>query len=176
MAWINNRERNPLKAGFYKVQVDVGDEKTELVESEKDYFDGNDWCHFESHRQFIHAWWEPEPWLKTWHIELFVVAVILGTLTFLFANDLVNWITTVAILLTFNHGIIGDRLQEKQSKMDRPTVECYWKLNPLFAAKEVVWIAAFLIMQNYAAIVGSALFFLYPFWRKFYRRRIKPLS
>jgi hypothetical protein len=55
-------------------------------------------------------------------------------------------------------------------------VACYYKLNRLFAAKEIVWIAAFLCMKNYAAIVGSALFFLYPFWRKFYRLKIKPIG
>jgi Ni,Fe-hydrogenase I cytochrome b subunit len=114
--------------------------------------------------------------IKTWHIELFTVAVILSSTTFITANNLVNWITTLAILVTFNHGIIGDRLQERQSKMDKPTVECYYKLNRLFAIKEVIWITAFFIMKNYAAIVGSVLFFLYPFWRKFYRSKIKPLQ
>lgn len=114
--------------------------------------------------------------MKTWHYELGVVTVILCCITFFFANNPVNWVTTLAIIITFNHGIIGDRLQEKQGRMDRPTVECYWKLNKLFAAKEIIWIVAFLMMKNYAAIVGSALFFFYPFWRKYYRKYIKPLK
>jgi|SRR6478672_9648500 len=113
--------------------------------------------------------------MKTWHYEIAVVAACLCTVTFLFSNDWANWITTVAILFTFNHGQIGDRLQEQQHNLSVKTVECYHKLNKLFAAKELLWITAFLIMNNYAAILGSVLFFLYPFWRKYYRKNIKPL-
>jgi hypothetical protein len=114
--------------------------------------------------------------IQTWIYEILVVGIILSAVTLCFANNLINWVSTIAILLTFNHGQIGDRLQERQSKMDKPTVECYHKLNKLFAGKEIVWIAAFLLMKNYAAIVGSALFFVYPFWRKYYRKNIKPIT
>jgi hypothetical protein len=79
-------------------------------------------------------------------------------------------------MLTFQHAQIGDRLQERQDKLEVKTVECYHKLNKLFAAKEIVWILAFILMGNYAAIVGSGLFFAYPFWRKYYRKHIKPLK
>jgi hypothetical protein len=113
--------------------------------------------------------------MRTWKIEIIIVCAILTTVTFCFANNWVNWITTVAILLTFNHAQIGDRLQERQAVMDKPTVECYHKLNKLFAGKEVCWIIAFVLMKNYAAIVGSGLFALYPLWRKYYRKKIKPL-
>jgi hypothetical protein len=114
--------------------------------------------------------------MKTWKYEILVVAIILVAVTFFTKNDWVNWVTTLAILLTFNHAQIGDRLQERQGAMDKPTVECYHKLNKLFAGKEVCWIIAFLLMKNYAAIVGSALFAVYPIWRKYYRRKIKPLK
>lgn len=112
--------------------------------------------------------------MKTWHIEILIVGIILCTITAFIGNNVVNWITTLAVLLTFNHAQIGDRLQEKQGVMDKPTVECYWKLNRLFAAKEVTWIVAFVLMKNYAAIFGSILFALYPLWRKYYRKNIKP--
>jgi O-antigen/teichoic acid export membrane protein len=114
--------------------------------------------------------------MKTWHYEILIVTSVLCFTTFLFANNLINWITTAAIVITFNHASVGDRLQERQAKMEIPTVECYYKLNRLFAIKEVLWIAAFLAMKNYAAIVGSAMFFLYPIWRKYYRKHIKPLQ
>lgn len=114
--------------------------------------------------------------MRTWHIEISFVGAILFLITCFFANNWINWITTIAILVTFNHGQIGDRLQERQSKMDQPTVECYYKLNRLFTAKEILWIIAFLLMKNYAAIVGSVLFALYPYWRKYYRKKIKPLE
>lgn len=113
--------------------------------------------------------------MRTWVYEIVVMAIILCLVNFIAANNWINWITTIAILLTFNHGQIGDRLQERQKNMSKPTVECYHKLNKLFAGKEVVWIIAFILMENYAAIVGSVLFFIYPFWRKYYRKKIKPL-
>lgn len=114
--------------------------------------------------------------MKTWHYEILVVGCVLCLVTLIFANDSINWLTTLAILLTFNHAQIGDRLQERQASMDKPTVECYHKLHKLFIAKEVLWITVFLLSGIYAAIVGSVLFAAYPFWRKYYRRKIKPLS
>lgn len=114
--------------------------------------------------------------MKTWHYETFVMGIVLCVVDLFFANNPINWITTLAILLTFNHAQIADRLQERQSKMDIPTVECYHKLNKLFTAKEICWIIAFLLMRNYSAIVGSLLFAAYPYWRKYYRSKIKPLQ
>ena len=31
-------------------------------------------------------------------------------------------------------------------------------------------------MGNYAAIVGSLMFCIYPLWRKYYRTKIKPIT
>lgn len=113
--------------------------------------------------------------VRTWMYEIAVMALVLSTVNFIWANNPINWISTLAILITFNHAQIADRLQERQGKLDVKTVECYYKLNYLFAIKESLWIWAFILMGSYAAIVGSCLFFLYPFWRKYYRARIKPL-
>lgn len=113
--------------------------------------------------------------MRTWVYEIIVIGLVLCTIDIVFANNLINWITTLAILFTFNHAQIGDRLQERQHKMDQPTVECYYKLNKLFTIKEILWIISFLLMHNYSAIVGSCLFALYPYWRKYYRKYIKPL-
>jgi hypothetical protein len=107
--------------------------------------------------------------MRTWHYELAFVSIVLCGTTFIFSNNLINWVTTIAIILTFQHAQISDRLQERQKVMEKPTVECYHKLNRLFIAKELVWISAFIIMHNYAAIIGSAMFFAYPYWRKVYR-------
>lgn len=114
--------------------------------------------------------------MKTWHWELLIVSIVLIATTFLLSNDKINWITTLAIILTFQHAQIGDRLQERQKILDKPTVDCYWKLNWLFVGKEVLWITAFILMGNYAAIIGSTMFSLYPIWRRYYRNKIKPLD
>lgn len=113
--------------------------------------------------------------MKTWYIELIVVTIILSLVCYFGANNLINWITTLAIIFTFQHAQIGDRLQERQGIMDKPTVECYWKLNYLFGIKEVLWIIAFVLMHNWAAIIGSVMFTLYPIWRKVYRK-YKPMK
>ena len=42
--------------------------------------------------------------IKTWHIEITVIALVLAVINLLFANNLVNWITTVAILLVLTTG------------------------------------------------------------------------
>ena len=114
--------------------------------------------------------------IKTWVYELLVVGTVLVSTTLLFSNDVINWITTIAIIFTFMHAQIGDRLQERQKVLDKPSVACYWKLNWYFGIKELLWITAFIMMGNYAAIVGSLMFSIYPLWRNYYRTRIKPLS
>lgn len=110
-----------------------------------------------------------------WKYELVVVTIILAITTFIFANDFINWLTTLAVLFTFQHAQIGDRLQEQQRTLDRPTVECYRKLAWYFGIKEILWVIVFLMLHNYAAIVGAVLFTLYPLWRAFYRKKISPL-
>lgn len=102
---------------------------------------------------------------------MLVVGVVLSLVAFFFSNDLAGWLTAAAILATFGHTQIGDRMQERQSLMETPSVECHWKMNYYFVGKEVLWITMFLVVQNYPAIIGSALFIAYPHWRKWYRKR-----
>lgn len=79
----------------------------------------------------------------------------------------------LAVWFTFMHAQVADRMQEQQSQMEKPTVECYKKSNYYFWIKEVLWITFFLMMKSYAALVGSVIFFFYPMWRKFYNKKIK---
>jgi hypothetical protein len=53
--WINKMMSNPLKEGRYKTLV--GDDFGNLSEADNELFDGIDWCHYESSRQFIEYWW-----------------------------------------------------------------------------------------------------------------------
>lgn len=113
--------------------------------------------------------------IKTWHIELFVVWVILSTTTFIFNNNVVGWITFLAVLYTFQCQQISDRLQEREGVKDKPQVECYRKFNVFFVRKEILWIIVFIMLGSYPAIVGSVIMGLYPYWRKYYRK-IKPIK
>lgn len=57
--WIDVRISNPTKKGVYAclvVQDDYGTLKEEIDET----FNGEEWCHYYSHRQFISFWWATE--------------------------------------------------------------------------------------------------------------------
>lgn len=114
--------------------------------------------------------------LKTWHYEFTVVIVLLTCITYLFANNIDNWIATLAVCITFGYTQISDRLMERQHIMDCPDVDCYWKLNYYFWSKEFVWIVLFIKLNSLAALGGCFIFAAYPFWRKYYRKRIKPIG
>ena len=114
--------------------------------------------------------------IKIWMIEFLVVLAILAFVTILTGNRIVEWIGTLAVLFTFGHVSVTDRMMEKQASKEKPDVECYkWSERYLFG-KEILWLAYFFLHQSYAALVGVFIFLLYPFWRRWYRksgRRIK---
>jgi len=53
--WINKMMSNPLREGRYKTLV--GDDFGNLSEATNELFNGVDWCHYWSNRQFIEYWW-----------------------------------------------------------------------------------------------------------------------
>lgn len=108
--------------------------------------------------------------MKTWKIEMLIVAVILFAVNF-FTHHLftIEVIAALAVLLTFGHAQIADRLAEKQAEMDRPTVECYRKMWFYFFGKEICWLTYFFLNHSYSALVGVFIFLGYPGWRKLYR-------
>jgi hypothetical protein len=113
--------------------------------------------------------------VKTWKLELAVVVIVLGVTTWVSGVTAQNVIALLAICLTFCHVQIADRMREADEARSDPAVRCRNWLNRYFVAKETLWVAFFLVSGSYTAIVGSALFLLYPFWRRTYRR-IKPLN
>jgi len=56
MSWIDNGAYYPLEKGYYKCLV-IKDDFGTLTEAENELFDGDDWSHTKSHRQFIRFWW-----------------------------------------------------------------------------------------------------------------------
>ena len=112
---------------------------------------------------------------RTWMLEWVVVFSILATVTILTGNKPVEWIGTFAVLFTFGHAAISNRLTERQEKMSVPDVECYKWSDRYFILKEMLWFVYFLLYRSYAALVGVIIFIFYPFWRKAYRKW-KPLG
>ncbi len=109
--------------------------------------------------------------LKTYHYENMVVMAVL-VIPFFFADTIrsTEIIAALAVFLTFQHGVIADRMQERQAARETPDVECYWKSNLYFMGKEALWITFFFMTQSWAALMGAFVFFCYPFWRKSYRK------
>lgn len=82
----------------------------------------------------------------------------------------IEMIAALAVLLSFGHAQISDRMAEKQGELDHPTVECYRKMWFYFFGKEMCWLVYFFLSQSYSALVGVFVFLVYPIWRKLYRK------
>jgi hypothetical protein len=108
--------------------------------------------------------------VKTWHFELAVVGITLAAVTYATGNCLADWVATLAVLLTFAHGQISDRLAEKEAARETPVVDCYPWVRRYYVGKELLWCAYFVLHRSWPALVGVGLFLLYPLWRRWWRR------
>ncbi len=109
--------------------------------------------------------------MKTWQIESAIVLMILTVSLFFKEIRFEDVVCLIAVWVTFMHGQIADRMQEKQSKMVKPDVECYKWSNRYFVVKETLWILFFLTIKSYPALIGAIVFSLYPLWRKLYNKK-----
>ena len=58
--WIELRKNQyPKQKGNYKCLVEI-DENGALEEMNNQFFNGIDWCHFKSCRQYIKYWWKED--------------------------------------------------------------------------------------------------------------------
>ena len=109
--------------------------------------------------------------MRTWKVELFVVAVVLSCVAVVSGKGLVEWVGSAAVLLSFAHAQVADRLAEREAFREKPTVECHRLATRYFVSKEILWCAYFLTHKSWSALVGVALFLAYPAWRKLWRAR-----
>jgi hypothetical protein len=110
--------------------------------------------------------------IKTWHCEMVVVALILAAVNVLAHRPPVEWVGAAAVMLSFGHASISNRMTEKQKWMaegDPDLVYCWRWSARYFVAKEIVWIAYFVMTGCYAALVGCVVFLLHPLWRRWWR-------
>ncbi len=63
---------------------------------------------------------------------------------------------------------VASRLEEAQPR--EATVQCVAWLRRYLFTKELLWVSTFLLSGLYPPIVGCVLFFLYPFWRRYWRK------
>ncbi len=110
----------------------------------------------------------------TWKTEvIFVYMVLILGMALTNSFGLANTVCSVAVLMSFCHAQISDRMAEKQAHLVKPDVECYRYSLFYFVAKESLWLAFFIITHSYPALFGVGIFLLYPVWRKVYRKYVK---
>jgi len=116
--------------------------------------------------------------LRTWQIELAVVASVLAGVNLLVGSAWLEWLGAAAVLAGFAHAQVADRLAERQAIRTQPDVECHRLATRYFVSKEALWCAYFMGHGSWSALVGCAVFLAYPIWRSFWRlyRPIKPLG
>lgn len=107
---------------------------------------------------------------RTWQVELAVVATVLVVVTAATATRSVDWVACLAVLASFCHGQVAERMAEAQGSLPTPTVHCYRVASFYWVAKECLWLTFFVLVGSYAAVGGCVLFAAYPVWRRWYRR------
>lgn len=117
--------------------------------------------------------------MRTWVKEL--IAVALALLAVLAAKGLSTKevIGTLAVLLAFCHVQVATRLDEsaeqkegaRHSSEASQGVRCRVWLERYLLAKEMLWLVYFVLLGAYSALVGVAVFLLYPFWRRLRKRK-----
>jgi len=107
--------------------------------------------------------------IQTWHVEMLVVGcVAFGSA--LAAGGGFHLLAALAVLLSFGHAQIADRMLESQKAQIVPDVECAWKLNWYLVGKETCWLTLFAATGQWTALISVPLFLLYPVWRRWWRR------
>lgn len=109
--------------------------------------------------------------MRTWHAETAFVALVLAGTALAAGGRPVDWISASAVLCSFGHASVSDRLVEREAARAVSEVECTRWAARYWIAKELLWVAAFVAMRSWPALVGCGLFLAFPAWRRFYRAR-----
>lgn len=111
---------------------------------------------------------------KTWMYEQAFVALVLATVVIVTRGGWIEWVGAIAVLLSFAHGSVADRLAEAEERRTVKHVECYRWARRYFLGKEMFWLIYFVAHRSWSALVGVGIFLAYPIWRQVYRRKLKP--
>lgn len=111
--------------------------------------------------------------MRTWQIELAVVASILLAVFVLAGKSSVELIGSLAVLFTFATAQVATRFSEAvaeyEVKHGVTIVTCHAWYNRYFLAKEFLWLLYFVLLGAWSALVGVFVFLVYPAWRTWYR-------
>jgi hypothetical protein len=104
--------------------------------------------------------------VRTWVAEALVVAGVLAAVAALTGGALVQWLSAAAVLLSFMHAQVADRMAARQAAASNPDVHCWRWSARYFVAKELAWCAVFSLSRAWPALAGVGLFLAYPAWRR----------
>ena len=107
--------------------------------------------------------------MRTWHGEIAVAALVMAGVAIASGGG-AQWLGALAVLGSFAHMQVSDRLAEREAMKAAPDVECHRLAARYLVAKEIAWVAYFAITGSWAALAGVPLFLLYPLWRRWWRR------
>jgi uncharacterized membrane protein YfcA len=105
--------------------------------------------------------------VKTYHLEMLFVAVILSAVVIASGSGFIEWIGAIAVLLSFGYMTLNNRLHESQEQEDQGKLYYY------YMSKEIFWLMYFVILGAYSGIVGIFIFICYHPWRNYYRKYSK---
>lgn len=112
--------------------------------------------------------------MKTWHLEMAVVAILLASVLLGTGAPVVELIGSAAVLAGFGHAQVSERMAAAQAAMSTPSVDCFrWSVG-YFVAKEVLWASYFVLHHSWSALVGCVVFLLYAPWRARHRTTQPP--
>jgi hypothetical protein len=109
--------------------------------------------------------------IPTWVGELAVVAAVLGGVLLVTGAPWFELVGSCAVLASFAHGQVSDRLAEREAARTSPEVHCHAWARRYFLSKEALWLVYFVAKGAWSAFVGCAVFLAYPAWRTWWRRR-----
>lgn len=116
--------------------------------------------------------------MKTWQYEMIVVAAVLSAVVLLTNNHPIEWVGAGAVLLSFGHAQVADRLAEAERErrdgalygdQDVHAVACHAWATRYLVGKEALWLVYFVVHHSWSALAGVGLFIAYPFWRAWWR-------
>lgn len=101
-------------------------------------------------------------------VEALLVGVVLVLATVWSGGSSADWLSCVAVFLTFFHSQAAFNLADKLVEKDLPqrgAVDASKLHTGLFLVKEAFWVMTFLALGSYPLLVSSFLLSTYPLWR-----------
>lgn len=114
---------------------------------------------------------------RTYHVENSAVALVLVIVLLSTGNwsHPFKWVEALAVLMTFGHAGIAQRLEEQQRQQldlhGEAQVPCFYKLEPMFVGKETLWMITFAVAGLWSALAGVFVFLMYYPWREAWRHQ-----